>query len=459
MAIPTVTSSLSPTQPSCVTIEIPVHPGFKPMRSLRPRKRRTVRKQTGTIVQFSGRWYLRYWERRNKNGLLVRKRVSHCLGEVTTRGIRPPADIHKAAENFMQTRNNSVVPAEHNVTLIDFFESVYLPWIKQNRRPSTYKNCRDVWNNHVRPVSGRERSTLKDIRTFTVQKWLNQIGREHLSRNSLKRIKSTLSGAFTLAKQLGYFDGVNPVQGTSVNPRANEAEETYAYSLEEINSMITLFPEPASTAFAVAALAGLRRGEIEGLEWSDFHDNALWVCRSIWNGQELPTKTKKSNAPVPVVRQLGERLEFHRLRCGNPKAGPVFASSLGTRISTNNLLNRLMLPALNRCQHCGAPNDKKHLKQNHKYERDGRLPQWHGWHAARRGLGTNLYRLGVPDKVIQTILRHSNVNVTLGYYIKPQSCDVIAAMGKFEAEMAAHKLGDSNGTVKGTSGAMPGSVN
>lgn len=84
-----------------------------------------------------------------------------------------------------------------------------------------------------------------------MQNWLNQIGKEDLSRNSLKRIKSTISGIFTLAKQLGYFDGVNPVQGTSVNPHAREAEETYAYSLEEINFMLTVFPEPASTAFAV----------------------------------------------------------------------------------------------------------------------------------------------------------------------------------------------------------------
>ena len=127
--------------------------------------------------------------------------------------------------------------------------------------------------------------------------------------------------------------------------------------------------------------------------------------------------------------------------------------------STNNLLNRLMLPALNRCQHCGFPNHKSHLKESHTYERDEHLPRWHGWHAARRGLGTNLYRLGVPDKVIQAILRHSNVNVTLGYYIKPQTQDVIAAMGKFEAEMAAHNFRDSDGTVNQTSGAMPKSVN
>lgn len=140
---------------------------------------------------------------------------------------------------------------------------------------------------------------------------LNQIGKEDLSRNSLKRIKSTISGMFTLTKQLGYFDGVNPVEGTSVNPHAREAAETHAYSLEEIYSMLMIFPEPASTAFAVAAFAGLRKVEIEGLEWPDYRDGALWVSRSIWNGREQPTKTKKSKAPVPVIRQLANRLELH----------------------------------------------------------------------------------------------------------------------------------------------------
>src|SRR5262249_26725503 len=200
-----------------------------------------------------------------------------------------------------------------------------------------------------------KQALVRGIRTFTVQNSLNRIGKEDLSRNSLKRIKSTLSGVFTLAKQLGYYDRINPVQGTSVNPNAREPKETHAYSLEEINSMLSLFPEPASTAFAIAAYTGLRRGEIEGLEWSDFHDGALWVSRSIWNGQELPTKTKKSKAPVPVIRALADRLAIHRLRRGNPTDGPILASGLGTRISTSNLLNRQMLPALNRCQHCGLP--------------------------------------------------------------------------------------------------------
>ena len=58
--------------------------------------------------------------------------------------------------------------------------------------------------------------------------------------------------------------------------------------------------------------------------------------------------------------------------------------------------------------------------------------EWHGWHAFRRGLGTNLYRLGVPDKDIQSILRHANVSTTLGFYIKPVPEDAHARMRKRE---------------------------
>ncbi|HEY6371998.1 MAG TPA: hypothetical protein VIX37_15580 [Candidatus Sulfotelmatobacter sp.] len=114
---------------------------------------------------------------------------------------------------------------------------------------------------------------------------------------------------------------------------------------------------------------------------------------------------------------------------------------------------------MNRCVHCRLPQGKKHSKEKHKYERDSRLPGWHGWHAARRGLGSNLYRLGVHDKVIQAILRHSNVNVTLAYYIKSASSDVLAAMGKFEEKLTLQSLQDTDRTVKPDSSATLGFVN
>jgi len=61
---------------------------------------------------------------------------------------------------------------------------------------------------------------------------------------------------------------------------------------------------------AMAALAGLRRGEIEGLDGPDFHDGALWVSRASGMVANCPTKTRKSMAPMPVIRWLAERLEI-----------------------------------------------------------------------------------------------------------------------------------------------------
>jgi integrase len=58
----------------------------------------------------------------------------------------------------------------------------------------------------------------------------------------------------------------------------------------------------------------------------------------------------------------------------------------------------------------------------------------------RRGLGSNLYRLGVPDVVIQRILRHANVSTTTGYYIKTIADDVRGAMEKLENSIPKSEL-------------------
>ena len=63
---------------------------------------------------------------------------------------------------------------------------------------------------------------------------------------------------------------------------------------------------------------------------------------------------------------------------------------------------------------------------------DETFPKWCGWHAARRGLGSNLYALGVPEKVIQQTLRHANVNTTTTYYIKTVSTQGTDAMEKLQ---------------------------
>ena len=115
---------------------------------------------------------------------------------------------------------------------------------------------------------------------------------------------------------------------------------------------------------------------------------------------------------MPIINSLARMLEAHRMRCGNPASGPIFPARNGKPLSMNNVLGRMILPALKKA---------------------GLESLWHGWHAARRGLGSNLYALGIPEKTIQAILRHANVRTTATYYIKTAPADATAAMAKLES--------------------------
>jgi integrase len=213
--------------------------------------------------------------------------------------------------------------------------------------------------------------------------------------------------------------------------------------LDEVQSILANLPEPAATAFAVAAYMELRHGEIQGLLWEDYRGGEMHISRSIWNGRTTAPKTRKGRAPVPVIRQLAERLEMHRLRSGNPQSGPIFSNTVGKSLSLGSVVNRAILPSLNRCETCHKP-ESWHGGAEHKFKRDDRYPEWHGWHAARRGLGSNLYRLGVPDMVIQRILRHANVSTTATYYIKTAADDVRIAMTKLENQVAESSRSHQN---------------
>jgi hypothetical protein len=138
-------------------------------------------------------------------------------------------------------------------------------------------------------------------------------------------------------------------------------------------------------------------------------------------------------------------LEFHRLRCGDKKTGPMFANVSGNPVCLNNVLGRQILPSLKRCEVCGKP-ENVHAEATHDFKLDEKIPKWRGWHAARRGLGSNLYALGVPEKVIQQILRHANVSTTSTYYIKTVPAQVTDAMEKLEQALPETLSGNNVAT-------------
>jgi integrase len=297
------------------------------------------------------------------------------------------------------------------------------------------------WNSQLKARCGHFR--LRDFKTPEAHKVLADIGRANpeFTRSTLHHLRSLLSAIFRHAIQQGYLTGANPIREASI-PKAPEGEETYAYSLPEVLTMLKLLPDPARTICAVAAFLGLRRAEIRGLERQDYSGDEIRVMRSVWEGVVSEPKTRKSKAPVTVIGPMQRLLDQYRVSRGNPAIGPIFATMNGkTALSLNNVLNRQILPVLNVCV-CGKAEDK-HAKEDHAYQRSER-PQWHGWHAFRRGLATNLHDLGIADKTIQAILRHANVAVTQNSYIKTLDAQSIAAMRQLESLVDVKMLSASS---------------
>lgn len=75
-----------------------------------------TRKQYGSIIQRSGRWYVTYWERRSVGGKIERKRVTYRLGPVTKRSKKPPADVQQERDRHMATVNALIQNARPNTS-------------------------------------------------------------------------------------------------------------------------------------------------------------------------------------------------------------------------------------------------------------------------------------------------------------------------------------------------------
>jgi integrase len=409
-----------------------------------------MREQKGHVFHRYQSWFVRYRDDvLQPDGAVKRVMVCKKLDVPYGGEYRTEKSVRPFVAQFLAPLNSGLVNPQSTMLVTEFVERVYLPeYVEKNLRPATRRGYRIVWERYLKARMGK--LTLRGFRTVHGEQMLAQIAAQsQLDRSSLRHCKSFLSGCFKQAKRLGILDGINPIMDVSI-PHAPESEQdTYAYSLAEIKAMLSVLAEPAHTIVLTAALTGLRHSELRGLIWENFNGKELSVTRSVWNKTVSEPKTRRSRSPIPIVKQLADALAAHKLRAGilAQPGLPIFQAGNGQPLILSNLVNRVIIPALSRCAACKKREDE-HKPEGHIFHRDKSLPEWHGWHGFRRGLATNLHALGVDDKTIQAILRHSNVSLTMNIYVKSVNESQVSAM-----DALSEKLNLCN--VRATSGDGP----
>lgn len=364
--------------------------------------------QRGYVYKAFGAWHVRYRENQlQPDGSVKRMQVSKRVGSLAA--YRTKTEARLAARETVEGANRADQTQDGSMTLEQFADRQYIPYAKRQLRPSTWSVYESVWTNHLKTRVGEVR--VREFRTYHGEQLMAELAdKTGMRRSSLTKVKNVLSAMFVYAKRSGRLDGINPMQGVSIPRTARESEDTHAYSLEEITRMLMVLPPRDAALVGLAGFAGLRRGEIRGLWWESYDGKTVQVRQSMWQDFLTEPKTAKAKAAVPVIARLKKLLDCYHDLCGNPAAGPMFVGiKKGKALHIDNVGNLEIAPRLKKL---GI--------------------EWHGWHALRRGLSSNLYRLGVPDKTIQAILRHANVATTQKHYIKTTPEDTLAAMKRLE---------------------------
>src|SRR5437899_400005 len=256
--------------------------------------------QRGRIERRGNCWLLRYYKVVDGKRKQVAKKLAtysdryHCKEDV-----QPLATAHLAGRG-----------EQSGLTVANFLSNIYLPHIRETLRPSTVKGYSDLLKLILPHLD--ERQLLREFRTYDADRLLRAIADEKQRAHTVhKNIKSFLSGAFRFAKRTGVLNGENPV-GDAAIPRGLPAGAPRVYTLDEIQAMLAVLPEPSRTLVLVAALTGLRLSEVKGLRWQDYSGNELRVSRAVWQGKVSETKTLTSKAAVPLLPVVAEALEAHR---------------------------------------------------------------------------------------------------------------------------------------------------
>jgi integrase len=346
--------------------------------------------QRGSIVQKHGAWHLRY--------RLHGKEVSVKLADYTD-SYRTKKSVRLLAERYLQPANQGT--AGDPQTVPQFVELVYFPHAEKNKRPSTVHGYRKLYSSYIQGRIGSAR--LFAFRTKDAQRLLDQIAADNqLTHQTFKNIKNFLSAVFKLAKRLGAVDQ-NPIRDTEA-PKGKPSRETHAYSEAEVTDMLKVIDGVGKVGVCVAAYTGLSLGELQGLQWLDITEDSIKVQRTVWHDIEGMPKTKARKDSIPLLDIVRDILNEHHAAnphtvwvFENPDRRPYNLAAVGTKL--------------------------KNTFKNSQIE-------WYGWHAFRRGFATRLHEHGVQDKIIQSLMRHSSLSVTMKHYVKATPKANVEAMRK-----------------------------
>ena len=284
---------------------------------------------------------------------------------------------------------------------VEKFLAHWLEAVKPTIRRSTFVRYEEYIRLHTIPIIGGLR--LPRLTPQHLQDLYAQKLSEGLSPTSVRHLHTVLHRAL---KQALRWDLVVKNVSEAVDPPRRARPEYQALAPEQVRQFLRAAHEDRLEAlYVLAVTTGMRRGEILGLHWRDvsFDQGVLQVRYTLQQGGVLgEPKTAKGRRQIDLPLLSVEALQRHRIQQlkDRMEAGAswvdsdfVFTNAVGKYIDPDNLRHRSFGPLLRRAG----------------------LPQIR-FHDLRHTAATLLLSLDTKPKIVQELLGHSQIGVTMDVY-------------------------------------------
>jgi integrase len=273
------------------------------------------------------------------------------------------------------------------------------------RKTSTVQDYRIMVNRHLAPHF--HTTPIDRIKPEHVISYITTKTREGLAVKTITNHLNFAHGVFQFAIKRGWATS-NPVAATD-RPRAAHTDPDIRFlTNEELEALLRAVPTddvlgPTDHAlYSLAAMTGLRQGELVALRWRDIDWTAgvVRVRRNYTRGEWGTPKSRRSSRAVPLADRAAAELDRHYQR------------------SAYRADEQLVF-----CHpHTGNPYDASKLRKRfyeamraagmgRRVGRQGGIT----FHSLRHTFGTRMAAVGVPMRTLQEWMGHRDFTTTLIY--------------------------------------------
>lgn len=337
----------------------------------------------------SNKWYYWIW-----NG---KRRKLEWFG-----GFDSAENAHnERLQKLNDLHNKDIDPT--NITLKDFCLYYLRVYGEKELDPGTVLLNKKILNKHVYPYIGHIRlQKLNPAHMLDLIDKLTENAPPTVPNSAITIIRKILNKAYE-------WELLHTNPAKKIKKPKLIIQEHPVLTKEKLLEVIDKLPGRSKCIIALGGMVGLRRGEVFGLQWSDFdfRKGTISIKNQVTRGKVKKVKSKASRAVLPLAKDILPKIKEWKLQSGSPKW--VFQGLGDKPLSPDGWASRNWS----------------------KIKNEFDLPEDFRFHDLRHSFATILIKEGKSLAKVQKLMRHAGIKITIDTYGHLVSDDLHEALDVF----------------------------